>query len=123
MLADRYIFTLMVRDFVRGADPDWLEELFGFARIPDLTFYLQMPPEVLLHRHFQKRGLLDYWESGMDLSLSTDMFESFHRYQSLCAQQFEELAEDYHFVTIDGTRAIDDVQETLRSHVSRLIQK
>ncbi|KYP80926.1 dTMP kinase [Ferroacidibacillus organovorans] len=123
VLADRYIFTLMVRDAVRGADPDWLEELFGFARIPDLTFYLHMTPEVLLHRHFQKRGVLDYWESGMDLSLSTDMFESFHRYQSLCAQQFEELAEDYHFVTLDGTRAIEEVQETLRTHVSRLIRK
>lgn len=53
VLADRYIFTLMVRDLVRGADPDWLHELFGFGLVPDLTVYLQMPPEVLLHRHFQ----------------------------------------------------------------------
>jgi len=121
VIADRYIFTLMVRDTVRGADPDWLEELFGFALVPDLTFYLQLPAETLLHRHFHKRGYLEYWESGMDLSLSTDVFESFHRYQTMCQQQFDELAASYDFVTIDGTRAVDDIQWQLRSHIERLL--
>ena len=37
VLADRYIFTLMARDFVRGASREWLMELFGFALI--LTWY------------------------------------------------------------------------------------
>ena len=122
VLADRYIFTLMARDAIRGADPDWLEELFGFALVPDMTFYLQLPPEVLLHRHFQKRGFLDYWESGMDLSLSTDMFESFHRYQTMCNQEFDELAQEYNFITIDGTKPIADVQQILRRHIETLLQ-
>ncbi|PWI58426.1 dTMP kinase [Sulfoacidibacillus thermotolerans] len=121
VIADRYIFTLMVRDLVRGADPDWLHELFGFALIPDLTFYLQLAPEVLLHRHFQKRGYLEYWESGMDLSLSADMFESFHRYQTMCQEQFDELAEEFDFVTLQGARSIQAVQADLRLHVSRLL--
>lgn len=121
VIADRYIFTMMVRDLVRGADREWLEELFGFALVPDVTFYLQMSPEVLLHRHFQKRGFLEHWESGMDLSLSTDVFESFNRYQTMCWQQFEELASDYNFVTLDGTRAVEDIQADLRTHVMQLI--
>ncbi|MCY0875855.1 MAG: dTMP kinase [Firmicutes bacterium] len=122
VIADRYIFTLMVRDMVRGADRDWLEELFGFALIPDVTFYLQLPSEVLLHRHFQKRGFLEYWESGMDLSLSTDMFESFNRYQSMCWDHFEEFASDYDFVTLDGARSVDEVQADLRAHITRLLE-
>ena len=121
VIADRYIFTLMVRDAVRGADPGWLEELFGFALVPDLTVYLQLPPEILLHRHFKKRGFLDYWESGMDLSLSTDMFESFHRYQTMCKQQFDELAASYGFVTMDGTRGVDAIQADLRGHAAALL--
>lgn len=121
VLADRYIFTLMVRDAVRGANPEWLKELFGFALVPDLTFYLQLTPEVLLHRNFQKRGLLDYWESGMDLSFSTDVFESFQRYQTLCRQQFDDLATQYAFVTVDGSRDVQDVQAELRRHVEQLI--
>lgn len=121
VLADRYIFTLMVRDAVRGADPDWLEQLFGFALVPDLTFYLQLPAEILLHRHFKKRGYLEYWESGIDLSLSTDIFESFHRYQTMCRQQFDDLASEYHFVTLDGTRPIDELQQILRHEVMNLL--
>jgi dTMP kinase len=122
VIADRYIFTLMVRDTVRGADPGWLEELFGFALVPDITFYLQLPPEVLLHRHFRKRGYLEYWESGMDLSLSADIFESFHRYQTLCKQQFDEFAASYNFVTIDGTRDVDAIQADLRERVNVLLR-
>ncbi len=122
VLADRYVFTLMARDAIRGADPGWLEELFGFALVPDMTFYLQLPPEVLLHRHFQKRGYLDYWESGMDLSLSTDMFESFHRYQTMCNQEFDDLAQEYNFITIDGTKPIAEVQQILRGHINTLLQ-
>ncbi len=122
VLADRYIFTLMVRDAVRGADPMWLEELFGFALIPDMTFYLQVPTEILLHRHFQKRGYLEYWESGMDLSLSTDMIESFHRYQNLCEQEFNDLAEEYDFIMLDGTKNITDIQTQLQEHVRELLK-
>jgi len=122
VIADRYIFTLMVRDAVRGADPAWLQELFGFALVPDLMFYLQLDPEDLLHRHFRLRGYLDYWEAGMDLSLSTDVFESFHRYQSECKKQFDRLAAEYGWVTVDGRRSIDAVQTDLRRHVGSLLK-
>ena len=35
VLADRYIYTLMVRDMVRGIDEDWLRNLYGLALVPD----------------------------------------------------------------------------------------
>ena len=38
VLADRYIFTLMVRDIVRGADPEWLAQLYSKALVPDAVF-------------------------------------------------------------------------------------
>lgn len=122
VIADRYIFTLMVRDAVRGADPLWLQGLFGFALVPDMTFYLNVPENVLLHRHFQKRGFLDYWESGMDLSLSTDMIESFQRYQTMCQQEFDDLADEYNFIALDGTKDIDTIQAELQKHVSKLLE-
>ncbi len=122
VLADRYIFTLMVRDAVRGADPEWLEELFGFALVPDLTFYLQLSPDILVHRDFQQRGYLEYWESGMDLSISADVFESFQRYQTMCRQQFDELATSYNFVTLDGSLDVKTIQANLRQRVSQLLE-
>lgn len=38
VLADRYVYTLIARDTVRGTDAKWLRDLFGFALIPDAVF-------------------------------------------------------------------------------------
>jgi dTMP kinase len=122
VLCDRYIFTLMARDIVRGASKDWLINLFGFALIPDAIFYLTVDPETLLHRTFAKYGHLDYWESGMDINISTDMFESFQKYHTLLDNEFNEMAKDYHFVVLDGKDSRDDVQGILRDRVSDLLK-
>ncbi|MBU6400444.1 MAG: thymidylate kinase, partial [Verrucomicrobia bacterium] len=39
VLADRYIYTLMARDIVRGMDEAWLKNLYGIALVPDAVFY------------------------------------------------------------------------------------
>ncbi|MFC2037615.1 dTMP kinase, partial [Chloroflexota bacterium] len=40
VLTDRYIYSIMVRAMVRGVDPAWIRDVFGFALIPDAVFYL-----------------------------------------------------------------------------------
>ena len=49
VLADRYIYTLMARDAVRGIRRIWSRNLFGFAIKPDLIFYLDVDPDELVH--------------------------------------------------------------------------
>ena len=105
VLADRYIYTLMVRDLVRGMDEAWLKNLYGLALVPDAVFYLNVAPEELVQRTFQKNMALDYWESGMDLGLSRDMFDSFLKYQTLVEKQFKRLQSIYGFTIIDGHRS------------------
>jgi len=61
VLADRYIYTLMARDLVRGSDAAWLRNLYGIALVPDAVFYLQVPPEELVQRTFAKSHALYYW--------------------------------------------------------------
>src|SRR5258707_6732053 len=77
VLADRYIYTLMARDMVRGMDSAWLKNLYGIALEPDAVFYLNVAPEDLVQRSLSKNAALDYWESGMDIGLSRDMIDSF----------------------------------------------
>src|SRR5262245_54887750 len=89
VLADRYIYTLMARDMVRGMDEAWLRNLYGVALVPDAVFYLNVSPEVLVQRNLAKNAALDYWESGMDIGLSRDMFDSFIKYQTLMVKQFK----------------------------------
>lgn len=114
VLADRYIFTLMARDIVRGAKKEWLKKLLGFAIVPDIVFYLQANPQTLLHRAFAKYGKLDYWESGMDIHLSTDIIESFLKYHDLLKKEFDYMAEEYNFVVLDAESSPSEIQEHMR---------
>jgi dTMP kinase len=116
-LSDRYIYTLMARDLVRGADPEWLKKLFGFALVPDMIFFLDAEPELLLHRAFAKYGRLDFWESGMDLGLGSDMLESFKKYQTSIRVHFKRLAEEYGFSVIDGSPDPETIQQQIRRKV------
>ena len=50
VLADRYIYTLMVRDMVRGAHIEWLEPLYSMAIVPDGVFVLDTAPQNILER-------------------------------------------------------------------------
>jgi dTMP kinase len=121
VLADRYIYTLMVRDMVRGIDPAWLKNLYGIALIPDAVFYLNVEPEELVERNFAKNQSLDYWESGMDLGLSRDMFDSFLQYQGRVAAKFKELQATYGFTIVDGRRSPEEIHIELRRRIAAVL--
>ena len=122
VLADRYIYTLMARDMVRGLDSDWVKSLYSIALKPDAVFYLKLPPEKLIQRNFMKNHTLDYWESGMDLGLSLDMFDSFVQYQKLMADKFDELRKTWGFTTIDADRSMSELNRELRGNVERVLR-
>jgi dTMP kinase len=117
VLADRYIYTLMARDTVRGMSKSWSHQLFGFAIVPDLVFYLDVEPEELVHRVFQKNTFLDYYESGADLGLSDDMYESFMIYQRMIAKQFRNMQKRYNLMIINGNRPIPEVNADLQKRI------
>jgi dTMP kinase len=121
VLADRYIYTLMVRDLVRGMDEKWLKNLYGIALAPDAVFYLNVSPQQLVQRNFAKNRALDYWESGMDLGLSRDMFDSFLRYQALVEKQFKRLQGTYGFTIVDGNRSIEEVSAELQEKIELVL--
>jgi dTMP kinase len=120
VLTDRYIYTLAARALARGIDPDWLREVYGFALKPDRVFYLRASVDDLVTRVLQEGGF-DYWESGMDLHLGDDRYESFVKYQSRIMSQFDKMVEDFGFTVIDATRPIDAVFTDLREQVSKLL--
>lgn len=121
VLADRYIYTLMARDLVRGMDEDWLRSLYGIALVPDAVFYLEVSPEELVQRVFAKTKQLDYWESGMDLGLSRDMFESFLKYQERMGDEFRRLQLTYKFHIIHAERSPEEVNEELRQRIEAVL--
>lgn len=123
VLADRYIYTLMARNTVRGIKRQWSADLYSFALVPDLVFYLEVDPFKLVHRVFAKRQSLDYYESGADLGLSKDMFESFIIYQQMLAKEFEVLKQQYHLNAIDGNKSAEQVNLNLQKQIQSFLSK
>jgi dTMP kinase len=121
VLADRYIYTLMARDIVRGSSMEWLKEIYGFALEPDAVFYLNVTPKILAERHFSKSGLLDYWESGMDVQRAGGMYDNFIRYQTKLHRVFENMQKEYKFTTIQGNRRPASIHKEIREKVERIL--
>jgi len=121
VLADRYAYTAYARDVVRGCSPDWVRKAYNFAATPDIRFYFRVPIEVAMKRILVSRPKLKFYEAGMDLNLSNDIFESYRMFQARIIEQYELMAEQEGFTIIDGTLDIEEQQEKVREAVSRFL--
>jgi dTMP kinase len=121
VLADRYIYTLIARATVRGIDRNWVSGVYSLVPKPDAVFYLKVDPRTLLQRRFLETPYLDYWESGMDIGLSSDMYTSFYQYQNLMQQEFQRLSTQHEFQVIDGTKRIDEIHRLIRQKVRPIV--
>ncbi len=121
VLMDRYIYTAYVRDSVRGHDINWVKNLYSFAPKPDLVFYLNVAPETLIKRLIAKNGALDYFESGRDIGLSTDIYNSFEIYQKRCLEEYKKLEKEYNFIEIDGKKPKEEIHLIIKEKVSKLL--
>jgi dTMP kinase len=120
VLTDRYIYSLMARALVRGADPSWIRSIYGLALVPDAIFYLKIGIDDLIPRVLQ-RGGFDYWESGMDMRLGGDLFESFVNYQSLLLKEFDAMTGEYGFRVIDASLPVEQILEQLKEKILPLL--
>jgi dTMP kinase len=121
VLSDRYIFTALARAGVRGIDRQWQRNLYGFAIAPHLVFYLKVDVETLIRRVLAARGM-DFWESGMDLKLGDDIYDSFRLYQGKLLREYSSMADEFHFRTLDARRSIDQIQDELRKQVGAFLE-
>ena len=119
LLSDRYFYSIIARNVVRGADPVWSRRMYGFALKPDIIFYLKADVTTLLTRVVD-RGF-DYWESGMDTGFSDNRYDSFCIYQARLIEQFDQMAEEFGFVIIDANRSANEVFEDIKEHVRALV--
>jgi dTMP kinase len=122
VLSDRYFFSVIARDIVRGADPVRARSLYGFALKPDLVMYMRADVESLVARLVHGRGF-DYWESGMDIRCADNIYDSFIIYQGKLIEEFDRMSEEFGFVTIDATRPVQAVFGDLKSQIKALFDR
>lgn len=120
VLADRYCYTAFARDVARGVDKEWVRNLYGFSIRPDGTFYFQVPVEVSLERIANSR-LPGYYESGMDIGLSSDPRESFQLFQSIIINEYDTMISEFDFHVMPATQPIHEQQLIFREKAARLL--
>ena len=120
VIADRYVFSLLARAAVRGVSQKWLEDVYGFALIPDRVIYLDIDVEHLVPRVLATSGF-DYWESGQDFLRGHDMFQNFVTYQRLLLAEFRRLADRYGFAVVDARGSAPDIFRALKEEVGQVV--
>lgn len=123
VLADRYVYTAYARDVVRGCDPQWLQKIYSFAIKPDLIFYFKTPIGIAIDRIISGRPNLKFYEAGMDLNLSNDIYESYRIFQGKIIDQYEKMSDRECFITINAALTIEEQQEIVRKHVKKILPK
>lgn len=58
----------------------------------------------------------------MHLGLGADIFDSFQDYQSRLIDEYNLMAQEFGFVTVDARRSIDEIQRELRGHIARYLK-
>src|SRR6266851_8740362 len=120
VLSDRYIFTALARAGIRGVDRTWIRNLYGFGIAPHLVFYLRIDEKTLIRRVLQSRGM-DYWESGMDMKLGDDIYESFRAYQRALLKEYASMSDEFGFRVLDARRKVDVLQDELRRQIAAFL--
>lgn len=122
VLTDRYIYSAIARAVVRGCDRSWVRAIYGIALVPDLILYLRASrAEELVARVLASGRKFDYWESGMDMHLGDDFYDSFVAYQTLLLREFDRMSGEYGFRVVDASRSIRRVAADLRRSVARIL--
>ena len=122
VLADRYIYNAFARDSARDPSMAWIKDVYGFAPVPDLVCYLRLDVDNLIPRVIESGGM-NYWESGMDLHLADNIFDSFKKYQKILIQSYDDMAEEHGFAVIDARRGVAEVQSDLQARIQDVVMK
>ena len=96
VLVDRYIYTAFARDGARGLNARWVRRVYSFAVQPTVAFYFKVPLDEALKRILVGRPELKWYEAGMDLGLSDDIYESFKRFQARILEEYDRICEEFH---------------------------
>ena len=121
VLADRYMYTAFARHVVRGIDRDWIRRVYGFALVPDLVIYLKIGLEDLIRRTFESGRSMNYWESGMDIGLSGDLYESFVQYQTRLLAEFDAMVDEFGFTVVDASPSVKRVNQNLKKAIEKFL--
>ena len=122
VLADRYIYTLMARDMVRGMDEDWLKNLYGMALVPDAVFYLNVAAggtRAAQLRQVPRAGLLGKRHGPRPVARHVRQFPEIPGADGRAVQAAADAPTA--FTIVDGNRSVEDINAELRKKIEAVL--
>lgn len=119
VVADRYIYTSMVRDKARGIDVQIMNEIYKDFREPDILFHCVLPIHLAFGRMIKEKGL-SYYGTGMDLNLADNKEENYLKYEAILDRYYKQIlpmVPTYHKLNMN--RDITTIAEEVKSVVRR----
>jgi dTMP kinase len=121
VLADRYVYTALVRNFARGVERSWIEGVYSFVTRPDLAIYFQIAADQSLERILSNHPRLKYYQAGLDLGLSHDPVDSFRAFQQRIVNEYESMIDAFALWRLDATLPVKQQQRLLREAVEKTL--
>ena len=59
VVSDRYLYSSLAYQGAAGLDLKWIEDINKWAVKPDLTIYIDIPPEIVLNRLKRKKSVME----------------------------------------------------------------
>ena len=119
VICDRYVYTSVVRDSVRGIDPGIHKIIYKGFRVPDLLVHCSVPVSVAVTRTMADKGMT-YYGSGMDLGLAPNKEESCIKYQEMVNRMYERLLpKQPNYYKLNTTQPIKLAFRELLGQISR----
>jgi dTMP kinase len=113
VIADRFLFTGLARDVVRGLDLEWVLKLYQPLLWPDLVFYFSVTPATSGQRVTATRQPT-FYEAGQDVTSVEDPVASFQRFIGQVISEYESLALIFNFITVDAEQSIGEQHRQIR---------
>jgi len=122
VLSDRYFYSIIARDVLRGIDPSWARDIYGFALVPDMVLYLKADIDTLITRIVHGRGF-NYWEAGMDILKLDNLYDSFREYQTRMIEQFNVMSKEFNFHVINANLSIKVTNDEIMTHIQPILDE
>ena len=123
VIADRFTLTPLIRESIRGGDPDWIRTLYNKLPEPTATVILQAGGRRLLNRMMYNDSLtkLNHYEAGADMALSPSITRSFLQYQKLLREAFMLHAEEKNYPIVHTRHAVSEVHNSVWNHIKPFV--
>lgn len=124
VVADRYKYTPIIREELRGVDRNWSENNFQFIPTPDKVIILDAGPRRLLNRLIYSGDFIkiNHYESGMDIGYNNIPTLSFLEYQEKLRKMFRNLAERENMKIVSTKYEIMNVHNEVWSEVLPIVK-